>query len=282
MYFACPYIMWLMWLDTHCHLSAPEFAGDCDAVWHAALDAGVRGILLPSVSLRDCGQVARLVGQIPGAMPAYGIHPFFVTEVGEEGAALAALTELLEKNPPVAVGEIGLDGTKKENWPQQERFFLAQLKLARQFDLPVVLHVRGAIDAVLRGLRQIRVKGGIAHAFNGSREQAEAFLKLGFKLGFGGSLTYPGSRRIRALAVDLPLEAIVLETDAPDIPPVWLRQAGQAGEKPRNTPAELPRIGKILAELRGMDVETLACQTSANARAVLLGLRTVIGLADGN
>jgi len=262
-----------MWFDTHCHLSAPEFAGDCDAVWRAARDAGVRGMLLPAVDLRDCEEVARLVERVPGSLPAYGIHPFFVTEAGDEGAALAHLSELLKKNPPVAVGEIGLDGTKKEDWARQERFFLAQLKLARKYDLPVVLHVRGAVDAVLRGLRQVRVQGGIAHAFNGSREQAEAFLKLGFKLGFGGSLTYPGSRRIRALAVDLPLEAIVLETDAPDIPPIWLRgerenQGKSQGEKPRNTPAELPRIGGVLAGLRGLDIETLAFQTSANARAI--------------
>jgi TatD DNase family protein len=259
-----------MWLDTHCHLSAPEFLEDCDAVWVSARGAGVHGVLLPAVSLEDCEAVARLVGRIPGSLPAYGIHPLFVAEAGEEGEAMTRLTEWLEKNPPAALGEIGLDGMVREaDWARQERFFLAQLKLARKYDLPVVLHVRRAVDAVLRGLRQIRVRGGIAHAFNGSGEQAEAFLKLGFKLGFGGSLTYPGSRRIRALATELPPEAIVLETDAPDIPPVWLARQGE--KRPRNTPTELPRIGQTLADLCGMTVEALASQTTANASAVLPG-----------
>ncbi|MCL2021495.1 MAG: TatD family hydrolase [Betaproteobacteria bacterium] len=308
-----------MWLDTHCHLSAPEFANDCGAVWLSAREAGVRGALLPAVDLDDCAAVAGLVAQMPGCFPAYGIHPLFVATAGEEGEALNRLTEWLEQKPPIAIGEIGLDGMSREgDWALQERFFLAQLKLARKYDLPVVLHVRRAVDRVLRGLRQVRVRGGIAHAFNGSFEQAKVFLKLGFKFGFGGSLTYPGSRRIRALAAELPLEAIVLETDAPDIPPVWLSEVRDQGsgvrsqmsgirdqsplqgegrdgvqgsyvrgqsdaqdissvwlsrsvEKPRNTPTELPKIGKALADLRGLSVETVACQTAANARSVLPG-----------
>ncbi|MCL2075268.1 MAG: TatD family hydrolase [Betaproteobacteria bacterium] len=258
-----------MWLDTHCHLSAPEFAKDCEAVWFLARQRGVSEALLPAVDLNDCAAVADLAAHMPGCAPAYGIHPLFVAEAGEEGEAMTRLAEFLEKMPPIAIGEIGLDGMDKEaDGARQERFFLAQLRLAKKYDLPVVLHVRRAVDAVLRGLRQVRVEGGIAHAFNGSIEQAKAFMKLGFKLGFGGALTYPGSRRIRALAAELPLEAIVLETDAPDIPPVWL--AG-SGEKPRNTPAELPKIGNVLADLRGVAVETIAFQTAANARSVLPG-----------
>ena len=139
---------------------------------------------------------------------------------------------------------------------------MEQLKLARKYQLPVILHVRQAIDPILKHLRRIQVPGGIAHAFNGSIQQAEIFIKLGFKLGFGGTLTYEGSRRIRTLAQNLPLENMVLETDAPDIPPSWLPRG-------RNTPDQLPRIGAVLAELRGISIEEIAHGTTANTLSVL-------------
>lgn len=186
----------------------------------------------------------------------------------------AALERLLEvaradthqaRERPVAVGEIGLDGyVAGADMARQTAFFVAQLQLAREFDLPVILHVRRAIDPVLRELRRWRVRGGIAHAFNGSRQQADEFLKLGFKLGFGGAATYAGSTRIRALAATLPAEAIVLETDAPDIPPAWLNRG-------RNTPGELARIADAIAGLRGVSRAALVAQADANARAVLGG-----------
>jgi len=135
------------------------------------------------------------------------------------------------------------------------------LKLAREFDLPVILHVRRAVDAVLHELRRIGVRGGVAHAFNGSRQQADAFIKLGFKLGFGGAATYDGSKRIRQLAAGLPEDSIVLETDAPDIPPAWL-------DRGRNEPGQLPRIAAEIASLRGVSVSALIARTDDNARAV--------------
>jgi TatD DNase family protein len=145
------------------------------------------------------------------------------------------------------VGEIGLDFfVAGADVARQEHFFVEQLKIARDADLPVLLHVRRAVDQVLGKLRRIRLPGGIAHAFNGSRQQADEFIRLGFRLGFGGAMTYLGSTRIRRLAASLPLSAIVLETDAPDMSPAWLAGA-------RNTPAELPRIAAVLAELRGID-----------------------------
>ncbi|MDR2637499.1 MAG: TatD family hydrolase, partial [Zoogloeaceae bacterium] len=196
------------WFDSHCHLNAPEFAADRDAVWWEACRAGVRGALLPAVSLADCAAVDACVERYAGCAPAYGIHPLFVMRAEMED--LPALAALCERKPPVAIGEIGLDGFVKEvDWARQETFFQAQLELARKFDLPVILHARRAVDAVLKHLRRIRVRGGIAHAFNGSPQQAGEFLRLGFKLGFGGSLTYAGSRRIRALAASLPDEALV-------------------------------------------------------------------------
>ena len=171
----------------------------------------------------------------------------------------------------VAVGEIGLDGyVSAPDLAAQRQWFAAQLDLAHEFDLPVILHVRHAVDAVIQLLRRARVRGGIAHAFNGSRQQADQLLGMGIKLGFGGTLTFAGSRRIRALAAGLPEDAIVLETDAPDIPPSWAR--GQ-----RNEPAAVARIAAELAALRGSTVEDVAAMTSRNARAALPRLEAVSG-----
>ncbi|MDR2625076.1 MAG: TatD family hydrolase [Zoogloeaceae bacterium] len=244
------------WIDSHCHLEAPEFAADRDVVWAAARSAGVAGAILPAVSLADCAAVDACCARHAGTFPAYGIHPLFV-ETAEE-AHLARLARMLECSRPLALGEIGLDGwVEHADISRQTLFFTAQLALARDFDLPVILHVRKAVDAVLKHLRRFRVRGGIAHAFNGSRQQADEFLRLGFKLGFGGSLTYPGSRRIRALAQTLPDEAIVLETDAPDMPPRWLAPQ-------RNHPAELPAIGHVLAQLRATNTSAIAILTRQN------------------
>jgi TatD DNase family protein len=165
-------------------------------------------------------------------------------------------------HPPAAVGEIGLDFyVPGFDAARQERLFAEQLKIARDFDLPVLLHARRSVDCILKHLRRIGARGGIAHAFNGSREQADAFLRLGFKLGFGGAMTHPRAARLRRLASSLPGEALVLETDAPDIPPAWL-----AGG--RNAPAELPRIAGALAELRGVERAEIEGFTTANAAAV--------------
>jgi len=150
---------------------------------------------------------------------------------------------------------------------QQQFYFCEQLKLAREFDLPVLLHVRKAVDAVLQNLRRHPVQGGIAHAFNGSRQQADALIKLGFKLGFGGAMTHNRALRIRELAATLPLESIVLETDAPDMPPDFLAR-GVA-----NTPANLPRIAQTLADLRGISLAEIAAATTHNALRVLPLLR---------
>ncbi|WP_371324286.1 TatD family hydrolase [Dechloromonas sp. ZY10] len=253
-----------MLVDTHCHLDAAEFAADRDAVHAAALAAGVGRIIVPAVTVDNCLAVKRTCQRYAGCYPAYGIHPLYVDQTGPED--LARLRRLLQQDRPLAVGEIGLDFYIADaDIDRQEYFYLEQLKLAREFDLPVLLHVRRAVDPILRGLRRIRVRGGIAHAFNGSRQQAEELIKLGFKLGFGGTLTYPGSRRIRQLATELPLASLVLETDAPDIPPVW-RAGG------RNDPAQLPAIGKELAVLRGVPPADLQAALLANCRELFPAL----------
>jgi TatD DNase family protein len=265
-----------MWIDTHCHLDAGEFEADRDAVVARARDAGVEMLVLPAVAPGNF-EAVRALAHRHGLAYALGIHPLCVGSL-EEDAALGALRDALGAyagDPRlVAVGEIGLDHfVPGLDRARQERFYAGQLRLARDAGLPVLLHVRRSADTLLKHLRRVRGVQGIAHAFNGSLQQAEAFVALGFRLGFGGAVTFDGAHQLRRLAAGLPASALVLETDAPDIPPQWLyvtaaRRA--AGERMRrNEPAELPRIAATLAALRGTAPETLAAQTRANAEAAL-------------
>ena len=255
-----------MLVDTHCHLDAAEFVADRDAIVAAARAAGVSALVIPAVEVANFSAVRDCCQRYPQCYPAYGLHPLYLERASD--ADLTTLRcwlrdELGGATPPVAVGEIGLDFYAPGfDAASQESILVEQLKIAHDFDLPVLLHVRRAADQVLKCLRRVGVRRGIAHAFNGSRQQADEFIRRGFKLGFGGAMTFPGSTRIRALASSLPLDAIVLETDAPDIPPCWL-----AGG--RNTPVELPRIADTLAELRGVSVVRLRAATSANALTLL-------------
>lgn len=273
-------------IDTHCHLDAVEFDADRDELFRrakfgadaansegggaagesvaperGAMTARISAFVVPAVERANFGAVASVCREFPGCAPAYGIHPIYVDRAHPED--FDALRATLRREPAVAVGEIGLDRhVAPRDDARQMAYFVEQLRIARALELPVLLHVRRAIDPILKCLRQIRVPGGIAHAFNGSREQAEEFIQLGFKLGFGGAMTFPGSKRIRELAATLPLEAIVLETDAPDIPPAW-----RSGK--RTEPADLIRIAQTLADLRGLDGARIAATTTANALAVL-------------
>ncbi len=249
-----------MLIDTHCHLDATEFAADRADVAARARAAGVTTIVVPGITAETFADTVTTAREFD-CLLALGMHPIYLAE--HQDSHLALLREWVAREKPIAVGEIGLDFFVPNLDPgRQIALFVAQLKIARDFDLPVLLHIRRAQDQVLKALRQVGVKGGIAHAFNGSRQQAEAFIKLGFKLGFGGALTYPRALNIRRLAIELPLETLVLETDAPDMPPEWISQG-------RNEPAELPRIATVLAELRGLTPEAVALATSANASAVL-------------
>ena len=258
-------------IDTHCHLDAPELAHDVDTVRQLARERGVVQLVIPAVDVHNFGAVQALARR-HGDGYGLGIHPMCTPGAG--AADLETLARWLEQSMAdphlVAVGEIGLDYfVPGLDAAHQERLFAAQLKLAQRFDLPVLLHVRRSADRVLKGVRAVPGLTGIAHAFNGSLQQAEAFIKLGFKLGFGGGMTHERALQLRRLARDLPLESIVLETDTPDIAPHWLYKtaAERADGSPqgRNTPAELPRIAQVLADLRGVSLEKLACQTTANA-----------------
>ena len=248
-------------IDTHLHLDAAEFDTDRAALLVQARAAGIGGVVVPAVDRAGFARVLALAETTSGVFPALGIHPLYVGHADE--ADLDALDVLLAQGQAVAVGEIGLDHhVPGFDAVRQEAFFTAQLRLARRHGLPVILHVRRAQDTVLAALRRTRVTGGIAHAFNGSFQQAAAFIELGFKLGFGGAMTFDGSQRIRRLATELPLDAIVLETDAPDIPPAWAHGG-------RNVPENLLRIARVLAELRGLSFEDIVRATTGNARAVL-------------
>jgi TatD DNase family protein len=263
------------WIDTHCHWDAPEFAPDRQAVLERAQAAGVAQIVVPTVQAADWASTQQLC-RAASQPYALGIHPLFTPNAAEADLQRlhAALAEAKDDPLLVAVGEIGLDFfVPGLDAARQQFFYVEQLKLARQYQLPVILHVRKSADQLLAGLRRVAVSGGIAHAFNGSRQQADAFIALGFALGFGGTLTYERALQIRRLAAELPETALVLETDAPDIPPQWLyktaaeREAGQGSG--RNEPAELPRIAEHLAPLRGWTLAQTAALTSANARRVL-------------
>ncbi len=272
------------WVDTHCHLDAPEFAHEVEDLVSRARDAGVRRLVLPAVRVDDAPRVRELAHAFDSVY-ALGIHPLCVGEAADSD--LDRLAQLLSqwKDDPrlVAVGEIGLDHFVPDlDRERQFRFYEAQLRMASAVELPVVLHVRRSADALLKGLRRTPVRGGIAHAFNGSHQQACAFVQRGFALGFGGTLTFDRSLQIRRLATQLPAHALVLETDAPDIPPQWLyRPAAVRQQHPpaRNEPAELPRIAQVLADLRGWSLSETARITTANAGRVLPRLALIQGTA---
>jgi TatD DNase family protein len=257
-----------MWIDTHCHLDAHEFGTDALGVARRAGQAGVSMIVIPAVERGNFGMVAELARGAPNASYALGIHPICVPNARDED--LLALREAVEAalDDPnfVAIGEVGLDFfipmlCEPAMREKQERFFREQLRIARDFGLPVLTHVRRSQDQVLKNLRQIRPPCGIAHAFNGSFQQAQNFIDLGFHLGFGGAMTFTRALQIRRLATQLPLESIVLETDAPDIAPAWVHPG-------RNSPEHLPGIGAALAALRGVgedEVRTAALRNAVSA-----------------
>ncbi|MDX9886309.1 TatD family hydrolase [Thauera sp.] len=254
-----------MLIDSHVHLDAAEFAADRDEVIDNARAEGVKGFVVPAVERQGFDAVLGLAAARQDVCPALGVHPMYV--MGAHDDDLDVLEAHLARGAARAVGEIGLDHFVTDVDPaRQLELFVAQLKLARRYDLPVILHLRRAVDPILKQLRRIGVRGGIAHAFNGSRQQAQVFIDLGFRLGFGGAMSFEGSTRIRELARTLPLSSVVLETDAPDIPPAWAQGR-------RNVPANLARYAALLARLRGISVDEVVDTTGRNVCEVLGGWR---------
>ena len=258
-----------MLLDTHCHLDAAEFDSDRLRVIERARAAGVQGILIPAVEVSNFNTVRTLAHSFSQGAFALGIHPMYVQNASED--ALTKLRHALDQHMHdprlIAVGEIGLDFFVPEisSGPprdKQFKFFEAQLQIAKEFNLPVLLHVRRSQDEILKYLRKVRVLGGIAHAFNGSFQQAQQFIDLGFALGMGGAMTYTRALQIRRLAKDVSLDHLVLETDAPDIAPEWM-----TGTR-RNEPAEVRRIAETMADIRGISFDELVKQTGDAALRV--------------
>lgn len=280
----------MRWIDTHCHLDASEFVGEFAAVREQARVAGVVHCVLPAVTVANFDAVRLLAHQGRDSY-CLGLHPLYVPDAPDD--ALVQLQAHLHAHADdprlVAVGEIGLDFfvpalTRPDMRACQEQVYREQLRLARRFNLPVVLHVRRSADRLLKHLREVGQGGyrwrGIAHAFNGSLAQAQAFVELGFMLGFGGAVTFERALQLRRLAAALPLDAIVLETDAPDIPPQWLYTSADARAagaiQGRNAPAQLPRIAAVVAQLRGLSLETLAKATTDNAIQALPKLEALL------
>ena len=279
------------WIDTHCHLDAAEFSPDVAGVRSRAAAGGVAHCVLPAVAVSNFDAVRLLAHQFSDSY-ALGIHPLCVPQASD--ADLQALDDELALRHAdsrlIAVGEIGLDLfvpalLQSPMRERQEYFYREQLKLARKHGLPVILHVRRSADKLLKHLRELKPEGGwrgIGHAFNGSEQQALEFVKLGFKLGFGGTVTFDSARQIRRLASQLPLETLVMETDSPDIPPHWIyktaQQRAEGQSQGRNEPGELPRIAGVLAQLRGIPDEALAQATTANALQAFPKLKGLIAV----
>nr|WP_282452945.1 TatD family hydrolase [Lysobacter sp. CAU 1642] len=243
-------------------MDVDEFAEDRPAVLDRARRAGVEEQLVPAIDRAHWPALAALVEAEPGLYPAYGLHPMFLDEGSDDD--LAALPGFLDRHPAAAIGECGLDhyveGLDRE---RQLRVFRGQLRLARERDLPLVVHARRAVDLVIAEIRNVGGLRGVVHSFSGSAEQAAQLYRLGFSLGLGGPVTYERARRLRALVAEMPIDHLLLETDAPDQPPSWRR--GQ-----RNEPGELPRIGATIAALRGIAPQDLAVATRDNARRLFV------------
>lgn len=244
-------------VDTHCHLDAAEFDRDRDSVVARALNGGITRQIVPAVEAAGWPKMRDICSGNPGLFPAYGLHPMFLEAHRPEH--LAQLRDWIEGERPVAVGECGLDyfveGLDRN---AQSQFFQAQLQLAREFELPVVVHARRAVDAVIAAIRGTGKLRGVVHSFSGSREQARQLWDLNFMIGLGGPVTYDRANRLRNLAATMPLEHLLLETDAPDQPDAGIR--GQ-----RNEPARLAYVLKVIAGLRGVDEAEVAAITTANA-----------------
>ncbi len=258
--------------DTHCHLDLPLFDSDREEILQCCRRLGIAGIVVPAIERAGWGRLLEICARHRGVLhAALGLHPLFLER--HEESHLTLLEERISAHRPVAIGEIGLDyHSGRQHGERQLALFEAQLEIAEQAGLPVILHVRKAHDDVLQCLRRRRLEGGVVHAFNGSLQQAERYLELGFRFGFGGAVTWPGAHRLHRLVRHLPLESLLLETDAPDMAP-----AAHRGE--RNRPDHLVEILAAVARLRGEDPALTAACTSAAARE-LFGLTGPAGGAE--
>lgn len=246
-----------MLVDSHSHFDAPEFDGDRAAALARARSAGVTRQIVPAVAVSTWPGLRDVCLQDSGLFPAYGLHPMYLAEHRPEH--LDALRQWIQREHPVAVGECGLDffvdGLDAD---AQQQYFDGQLRVAREFGLPVIVHARRAVDAVIAAIRRVGGLTGVVHSFSGSPEQARQLWGMGFLIGLGGPVTYERANRLRALARTMPLDYLLLETDAPDQPDAGIR--GQ-----RNEPERLSVVRDVIASLRDIAPEDVAAATTRNA-----------------
>ncbi len=249
-------------IDTHCHLDLDVFSLQLETILAQSMAMGVSDFIIPGVTARGWERILSLSKSNTSIHASIGLHPLYLKDYKPDD--LDRLDLLCQQETIVAIGEVGLDLYRANNTTkQQEELFINQVLLAKKYSLPLLIHARKAHDQVMSILRRLQFdNGGIVHAFNGSRQQADIYIEYNFKLGFGGNITYERAKRIRQLATTLPINSIVLETDAPDIPLANHREQ-------INSPVHLPEILHTLASLRKESLEEMATQTSQNVRQVL-------------
>ncbi|WP_339502381.1 TatD family hydrolase [Pseudomonas silesiensis] len=249
-------------IDSHTHLDFPDFDEDRQALLAECRALGVRRMVVLGVYQGNWQRVWDLVQSDPDLHAAFGLHPVYLDDHRPEDLTELGdwLTRLAGHRQVCAVGEIGLDYfIETLDRERQQALFEAQLGLAKDFDLPALIHVRRSHAAVIATLKRIKLKpAGIIHAFAGSKEEAREYIKLGFKLGLGGAATWPQALRMHRVLAELPLESVVLETDSPDMAPAMF--PGQ-----RNSPAHLPAICEALAGIMAVSPEQLAAASTTNA-----------------
>ncbi len=245
-------------IDSHCHLDVAEFGADQSAALARAREAGVKAIIVPAIAHSNFAQIQALCQSEPDCFAAFGLHPMYLAE--HRDSDLAALPNWLQSEKCVAVGEAGLDFFVADLDPTKQQFYLdAQLRFARDFDLPIILHARRAFDQVTASLRKFAIKRAVVHSFSGSPAQADALFRMGIHIGIGGPVTYPRAQRLRQTVSTMPAEYLLLETDAPDQP-----MFGRQGQ--RNEPSYLPQVVASIAELRQTSTAEIIAITTANAR----------------
>lgn len=244
--------------DSHAHLDDETFDSDRQEVIDRAKQAGISHIVVPAINRASWDTIAALQNSQSGVHAAYGMHPMFLNQHLPEH--LDALPEWVANHPTVAIGEIGLDFFIEGLDPERQRFYFnRQLLIARECKLPVIIHARRAVDEVIASIRKMGNLTGVVHSFSGSQQQAEQLWKAGFLIGLGGPITYDRAQRLRRIVTEMPLEYLLLETDAPDQP-----SAAHRGQ--RNEPAFLANVLETIAELRNESTETIATATTENAR----------------
>lgn len=251
-----------MLIDSHCHLDLEQFDNDREQVLNACCIDGIRAIVNPGVSSYGWGKILLLAQQYPLIKPAIGLHPCFIHDHDKND--VTKLDELVaNENNIIAIGEIGIDlFIDNQDLEKQQWYFAAQLDVAQKYGLPIIIHARKSHDLILKTIRQQKFTcGGTVHAFSGSLQQANVFIDLGFKLGFGGTITYERARKTRRILQQIPFESIVLETDAPDMPPINTQGI-------RNTPTNLRGILRCAAELLDIPPEQLEQITTENCKQI--------------